>query len=248
MIFKNRFFRVGIDSYFRSMFIRISDTEKGGIKFRKFSVFLVYSFFYVLTPLFGQQKAVQYTRDFEFKEGIYLSIRDFKNNRPISRSKVIFKSNKDDKDFFRYVLDNTTFSYTDSSGKEQQVKTNDAWGYSSNGTLYVNHGTDFNRVTIVGSLCHFVASIPMRIGVSDPFYNNQPFDNRDQYTYVTEQFIIDFETGKILPFNADNMEALLSRDEVLYKDFTALKKKQKRDSIFLYLRKYNEKHPVYFPE
>jgi hypothetical protein len=34
----------------------------------------------------------------------------------------------------------------------------------------------------------------------------------------------------------------------LYNEFIALKKKQKRDSIFLYLRKYNEKHPIYFPE
>ncbi|TAL57486.1 MAG: hypothetical protein EPN85_14015 [Bacteroidetes bacterium] len=205
-------------------------------------------FLYTFIPLLAQQKAVQYAGGFEFKEGIYLSIRDFRNNAPIPPSKIVFSSNKNDKDFLKYVLDKTTFTYIDSSGKEQQIKTDAAWGYSSNETVYINHGTDFNRVTVIGSVCHFVATIPMKTGVSDPFYNNRNFGDPDHFTYVSEQLIIDLESGKVLTFNVENMEALLSRDEVLYKEFTSLKKKQKRNSIFLYLRKYNEKHPVYFPE
>lgn len=206
-------------------------------------------------PLFSQphsggspQKAIQYDKDFEFKEGIYLTFYDFKNNHSIPPSKIIFNSNKNDKDFLKHVLDKTTFIYIDSFGKEQEVKTDDTWGYSSNGNIYINHGTDFNRVNIIGSICHFVATVPMRVSVSDPFYNNDPFYNAQRYTYVSSQYVIDFDSGKILEFSTENMELLLRKDETLYNDFIALKRKKKRDSIFLYLRKFNEKHPVYFPE
>ena len=203
---------------------------------------------YFLIPVSAQQKVVEYSKDFEFREGIYLSIINFKNNKPIPLSKIVFNSNKEDKSFLKYVLDKTTFTYIDSAGKEQEVKSNDAWGYCSNGALYVNHGTDFNRVTVIGSICHFVATVPMRVGMSDPFYNNDPFYNQPQYTYVTNQYLIDYDSGKVLEFNVENMEMLLLRDEPLYKEFIALKKKQKRDSVFVYLRKFNAKHPVYFPE
>ena len=203
---------------------------------------------YFLIPLSAQQKAVQYTKDFEFKDGVYLSFFDFKNNNPVRTSKIIFNSNKSDKDFLKYALDKSSFLYLDSTGKEQEVKTQSVWGYCSNGTAYINHGTDFNRVTVIGSISHFVATVPMRVGVSDPFYQNDPFYNPQQYTYVSSQYVIDFDSGKVMEFNVGTMELLLQKDDALSKEFTALKKKQKRDSIFIYLRKYNEKHPIYFPE
>lgn len=215
-------------------------------------VFLtVFVFFNGMGPegrLLAQQKKVQYDRDFVFRDGVYLTFEDFKNNYPIPVSKIVFNSNKGDKDFIKYALDKPSFIYLDGFGKEVSCQSDDVWGYCSNGVIFINHGTDFNRVTILGSICHFVAVIPTRIGVSDPFYYNQPFGNREQYTYVSEQMIIDFEFGKVMLFNVENMELMLMRDEALYKEFAALKKKQKRDSIFVYLRKYNEKHPIFFPE
>ena len=198
--------------------------------------------------LFAQEKTVQYTKDFEFKNGIYVSFSDFKKNNPINTAKIISDYNKTSRDFFTQLLSKSPFSYTDSLGKEQSQKSSDIWGYCQNGTVYVNHGTDFNRVTIIGSIFHFVASVQRPIGVSDPFMNNDPFYNSQHLVYSTEQFVLDFETGKILDFNVQTMEALLSRDAELSKEFAALKKKQKRDGIFIYLRKYNEKHPIYFPE
>lgn len=230
---------MGIDTYS----VRIKCIVKWKNIFSLISLYL-----YTFIPLFAQQKAVQYTKDFEFKDGVYLSILNFRNNNPIPVSKIIFSSNKGDKNFLKHVLDKNTFTYIDSGGEEQEMKTETVWGYCYNGIIHIDHGTDFNRVTIVGSICHFVATVPIKVGMSDPFNYNDPFYNPQQYTYVSEQFVIDYESGKVLNFNVGNMEALLSRDETLYKEFTALKKKQKRDSIFLFLRKYNEKHPIYFPE
>ena len=213
-----------------------------------FRIFSAIAFSLLVSIVWGQQKAVQYTKDFEFKNGLYISFNDFKNNSPVPVSKIVSDYNKNAREFFEKVLSKTSVSYLDSTGKEQSVKTNDLWGYCANGIVYINHGSDFNRVTIIGSLCHFVASVPVKIGISDPFMYNDPFYNPQQYTYVAQQYMLDMEIGKVLEFTVDNMKIILARDEVLLKDFDALKKKQQRDSVFLYLRKYNEKHPVYFPE
>jgi hypothetical protein len=43
------------------------------------------------------------------------------------------------------------------------------------------------------------------------------------------------------------MEYILQRDPALFAEYSALKKKQKRDQMFIYLRKYNDKHPLLFP-
>ena len=215
------------------------------------STIVVFLFLILLSwgDVFAQKKMVEYSTDFEFKNGIYLSINEFKNNAPIPISKIIFHSNKDDKDFLKYVMDESGFKYIDSTGKELELKTNSVWGYCSNGAVFINHGTSFNRVGIIGSICHFVGLVKVRIAVSDPFYYNQSYGSMPpQYTYVSEQLILDFESGSVLEFNVENMEYLLQRDEEILKEFDALKKKKKRDSIFLYLRKYNEKYPIYFPE
>ena len=220
----------------------------GQTSFRYFLISIIPLYFCFLIQLSAQQKMIQYDKDFVFKDGIYLSIFDFKGNKPIPVSKIIFNSNKGDKDFLKYVLDKTTITYLDSTGKLQEVKTETTWGYCSNGTVYINHGTGFSRLSIIGNICHFVSTVAVQTGY-DPFSYNDPFGSTyPRYTYVSQQFVMDFDSGKILDFNVGSMEILLQKDDALYKEFTALKKKKKRDSIFLYLRKFNEKHPVYFPE
>jgi hypothetical protein len=42
------------------------------------------------------------------------------------------------------------------------------------------------------------------------------------------------------------VELLLSRDEALYKEFKALKRKKKKEQISRFIKKYNEAHPVHF--
>ena len=42
------------------------------------------------------------------------------------------------------------------------------------------------------------------------------------------------------------MEKLLEADSALSAEFSQLKSKKKKDLKFLYVRKYNEKHPLYF--
>ena len=216
-------------------------------KLKNRNILFLVGWLYFCISLQAQQKVTEYTKDFSFKEGVYLSFSDFKNNSPIPLSKVIFNANRGDRDFLKYALDKKDLVYLDSLGKEQQIETSKVWGYSANDAIYVNYGTSFNRVVVIGSISHFVATVQTIVSLRNPYYYYDPYYNRTQYNYTTGQYILDFETGTIGDFNVTNMESLLQRDQELYKEFGALNKKKKRETIFIYLRKYNEKHAIYFP-
>lgn len=203
----------------------------------------------MIPMLDAQQKVVQYNRDFEFKSGLYLNFAAFQHNDPIPPSRIRFDSNRNDKDFMGIVMDQASLIYEDAEGKEVEIKTNSAWGYTSNGSVYINHGTGYCRINVIGAICHFVALVQVRLGVQDPFYYDSPFGvPQDRYTYTSQQMVMNFENGAIFSFDVSAMEILLKPDDELYKEFSSLSKRKKRDGIFLYMRKFNEKHPIYFPE
>jgi hypothetical protein len=62
------------------------------------------------------------------------------------------------------------------------------------------------------------------------------------------QYTIEFETGKVIEYDLKNVELLLMKDPELYDEFMQLSRKKKKQMMFLYLRKYNEKHPLYLPK
>ncbi len=59
---------------------------------------------------------------------------------------------------------------------------------------------------------------------------------------------MDFYTGNRVDFNLENLENMLKRDDEIYKEFMALSRKKKKEQANRFIRKYNEKHPVYFPK
>ena len=60
-------------------------------------------------------------------------------------------------------------------------------------------------------------------------------------------FMIDFETGNEYEYDLKNLEVLLIKDPELYEEFVSMKSKNQKQMMFVYLRKYNEKHPIYLP-
>ncbi len=184
-----------------------------------------------------------YSKDYTFPDGIYLSFEDFKYQRPILKERIVSNVDKNDEQFMLKVMQKNVITYTITGDTTRSVKTNALWGYSRGGIVFVNHGKEFNRLVIIGSLCHFTAFVTTYGYQHDPYNlgtNSQP-------GYAQEQFMIDMLLGKIMPFSVMAMEFVLPRDEELYKEWTALSKKKKKNSTFLFLRKYNQKHPLYFP-
>lgn len=202
----------------------------------------------VLFVLFGGkilalQDSVLFTKDYVFAEGIYLSFSQFRDQKPLDPSRIESTYERNNPQFLQQVLQKPAFQYKNEKDSLITVRTSSVWGYSRGGIVFVNHGKEFNRLMVIGSLCHFTAYVSTGSFQHDPYnlgVNTQP-------GYAQEQFMVDILMGRILPFSPIAMEFVLQRSDKLLAEWNALSKKKKKNSAFLYLRKYNQEFPLYFP-
>ena len=196
-------------------------------------------------------KLVRYTPAFKFTAGLYLNFDQVKENNPILKSRIVTNIRITDLDFFEKVLIAKSLVYYDDYGIKQEIKVEDIWGYSRKGTIYIHVEGEFNRIPVVGKICHFVANITVykdrAYSPYDPYYGYNSTLRPQQTSYELKQFIIDFETGKIMEYDYQTLSVILMRDPELYQEFNELKKRKRKQLKFLYLRKYNEKYPLYIP-
>ncbi len=199
-------------------------------------------FFFISQHSFAQGDSVAYTHEYEFDEGVFLTENQFKQNNPIPKLSIVSDYPKSQSDFLDEVITQKNITFKDASGKEQKVETATIWGYCKNRTIYLNFNKEFSRLNVIGSLCYFTATVRTVSPFRDPMNYNYGMNT----TYdELRQFVYDTETNEVLDFNVKNMETLLMRDSLLHNQFMALKKRDKPDAIFIYLRKYNERHPLY---
>jgi hypothetical protein len=199
---------------------------------------------------------IVFNADFKFKDGFFLSFEDVRRNNPFPKSRIITDVNYNDYAFFEKVLENGVFAVLDDLGQRQEINSKNIWGFSQNGTLFIQWNDEFNRIPVFGSICHFIADKTYIDNRNNPYYNNyynsynyyNPYGYPNSQTVQTElrQYMLDMETGKVMDFDTKNVEVLLARDQELYAEFANLKNKKKEVMKFLYLRKYNEKNPFYF--
>ena len=204
----------------------------------------------ILFPLHGQDKEgmVKYTPDFRFNDGIYLNFDQVKMNNPIPKAKLLTSVDYNDREFFKKILEIDKIYFYDNMGLRQEIAKNTIWGYARNGVLYVQIQENFNRITFVGTICHFVADITTYdsryynspYGYYDPYYSPYGYSNyfnpynsyyspyRQSNIARTElkQYLIDFESGKILEFDVANTELLLMKDNQLYEEYVQLSRKK----------------------
>lgn len=215
---------------------------------------------------------VRFEQESGFADGIYVDFEMVKSNSPIPKSKILTSADYNSRDFFDKVFESDRVYYYDELGVRQEIMKNDIWGFARNGTLYIRVEDSFNRVTYVGNICHFVADITtydprlsgMRPQVYDPYYlYRSPIMSRSYYYYdpyygspyqsqqprqQLTQFIIDFETGNVLEYEPKNVALLLMKDPELHEEFVRLSRRKQRQLMFVYVRKFNEKHPLLIPE
>jgi len=209
------------------------------------------------TMIYGQAdsiKKIPYNSDFKFKEGIYLNFEQVKNNNPLAKSRIISNLNIEDNQFFDAILNNKTFSYYDDLGMKRDVLVKSIWGFSKNGIIYLRMNDTYNRISYIGSICHFIANITVyQPSYYDPYYYNPNYYYRNWNTSSQptstemKQFIMDFSSGKILDYDEDNLDVLFMRDPELHDEYAALSKKKKDQMKFFYIRKFNERNPLMIP-
>jgi len=221
--------------------------------------------------LSGQEKEgmVKYTPEFRFTDGLYLNFDQVKLNSPIPKSKLLTSLDYNDREFFKKILEGEKIYFYDDMGVRQEIERSSLWGYSRNGILYIQVQDNFNRITFVGNICHFVADVTTidsrsynsPYGYYDPYYSPYGYSNyyNPYSSYYSpyrqsgiarnelKQYLIDFESGKILEFDVTNTELLLMKDNQLYDEYVQLSHKKKKELMFVYIRKFNEKNPLYIP-
>ncbi|MCU0460775.1 MAG: hypothetical protein MUF36_01980 [Bacteroidales bacterium] len=216
-----------------------------------------------------RQGMVKYTPDFRFRDGIFVNFDQVKLNSPIPKAKLLTSTDYNDKEFFKKLLESEKIYYYDGMGIRQEIKVDDIWGYARNGVLYIQIQNNFNRITFVGSICHFVADVTTYDsryyspygGYYDPYYSPYGYGNY-YYPYGSyyspysrsstarneiKQYLIDFGDGKIVEFDQKNTELLLMKDSELYEEYVRLSRKDRKNLMFVYIRKFNEKNPLYIP-
>lgn len=237
-------------------------------------IFFLISLFSQVIPflrLYGQEKEgmVKYTPEFRFNDGIYINFDQVKLNSPIPKSKLLTSIDYNDREFFKKILEGDKIYFYDNMGVRQEIAKNSLWGYSRNGVLYIEIQDNFNRITFVGNICHFVADITTYdsrsynspYGYYDPYYSPygysnyyspygsyySPYRQSNMTRNELKQYLIDFESGKVLEFDVENTELLLMKDNQLYEEYVQLSRKKKKELMFVYIRKFNEKNPLYLP-
>ena len=221
----------------------------------------------------GQEREgmVKYTPEFKFKDGIYLNFEQVKQNSPLSKARILSSYDYNDMEFFRKLFEQDKIYFYDDIGMRQEIEKKSVWGYSRNGILYIQVQGAFIRITFVGSICHFVADITTVDSRYDSPYGYSPYYSPYGYSpyyspygyynpynpYYSpynrrtrtdlKQFIIDWETGRIMEFDISNTTLLLIKDPELHEEFSRLSRRKKRDLQFVYIRKFNEKYPLYVP-
>jgi len=201
---------------------------------------------------------VRYTPDYRFADGIFIDFTQVRNNQPIAKSRILTTVDYNDPSFFNQILKQNKIAYFDELGVKQEIATDKIWGFARNGSLYYRIGQNFNRIMIVGSICHFIGTVTT---YNPRYYNPYIYD---YYTYPyspyyygypsstmetqeAKQFLMDFETGQVFEYTVKNVEALLIRDPQLYEEFMALSNRKKKQLRFMYIRRFNERNPLYLP-
>ncbi len=204
----------------------------------------VFKWIFLFSPLLSgaQTNTVAYSRDYEFKEGIFLTLNNFKNNQPILKSQINSSIPTSEIDFISQIVEQKTIIYKDSAGFEQKLQTNTTWGYAQNRTISINFNNEFHRLNVIGNLSLFSAIVVQSPTRTEPIGDMYAIEPTFQ---SVQQYVFDTKTNKVFDFTSKNMEILLKDDVELYTQFMKLKKRKKADEIFIYLRKYNERHPLY---
>ncbi len=202
---------------------------------------------------------VPYTTDYEFNDGLFLNFESVKENHPIPPARIVTDEDMFDRAFYEKITMQKEIEIYDENGVRKVLQIENIWGYSRNGILYINVGAAFHRISFMGSICHFVATVTTyNPNYYDPYYYN-PYYSRSYYynrysmpqssvaSTDLRQYLLDFETGDVMEYDTEAVGVLLMKDPELHDEYQALRNRKKKQMKFVFIRRYNEKHPLMLP-
>jgi hypothetical protein len=191
------------------------------------------------------QDSARYSPGMHLEEGIYFSFDQFRKNQPLPSLELVSKSGRGEPDFIRQTVARNEIIWKDSAGKEQKIPAKNIWGISENGSVHIMIDGRLIKLIGLNTLTHFLKEEYVR-----PSFN--AFDNggfgamRMGGSYLRE-LVFDARNGSVSGFEPDDLAEILSSDAELLNEYSRLKKRNRRNQRFMYLRRFNERHPLYFP-
>ena len=213
-------------------------------------ILLLFSLFLLETNLLIAQNTIdstKYSIDFKFNDGIFLNFQQAKRNIAIPFKNVISSENYRDEDYAKKVLEKDEIKIF-INGEKRTVFSRNIWGYAHNGVLYIQYLNHFFRIPSIGSISFFIANVEVQYQANiDPWSNSYYGAQGQNYTTTElQQYILDFQTGLIYDYSTKSIEKLIASDKELHTEFTDLKKRKQKQMAFIYIRRFNELHPLYF--
>jgi len=207
-------------------------------------------------------RLIEYAPGYAFKDGLYLSIDDVRANDPIPLARIVSDRYVYDEDFFDELIIKREIILYDDAGVRATIKTKNVWGYGLHGRLHIMIGGRFQRIILQGNISHFVASETTnekqyyddedtitRYTTTQDLYRNF-YRERYYYKPLTSEgeiCLFDFETNTMAQYDPAAFGKLLERDSLLYSEYNYLRRREKRDRMGEFIRRYNQSHPLYLP-
>jgi len=203
---------------------------------------------------------IPYSPGFKFKDGIFFNIEMLKANRPLPPTRIVSDQERYDKVFFDEITASDKILFYDNNGIKTSITTKDVWGFAHNGRLYIMVGSMFHRIIIEGNISLFIASATTHVktkfsqnDTSMPNITTEDLHRVNKYymalvTSERKEYLFDFESNKLMGYHIEALGELLERDSVLFFEYASLRKREKKKMMVDFIRRYNENHPLYFPD
>ena len=209
--------------------------------------------FCCFTVVVSAQDSLQITNNFEFNNGVYLTITDLQKNQPNYNWQEVKASahiNRE-KNIVRFEYLNLVDSLENVIGN---LTNTEFWGICVDGVPYIRVAdTMLKEVQFVGfrtrgRICYFEydsyerRSVPMTI--YDPKTKKpvwvQNVENKDA---VVKQKMMDFSTGKVEDLDIAIFKDWIKNDQQLINTINDLSEKEANRKLYKMMLIYNDRHP-----
>lgn len=217
-------------------------------------------FFCFFLTLVGQQMH-GYAQPIQFNTGIFLSAESIENNQPdYTLEELVIKEGKTKRSKFFQQSTASWFVPTqeqsdqihsvnvkritrrDSTGEKVNIPVRSVLAIANEMGIYFKIKKMFVKAGIEGSICHIPIEKITSMRYSDRTYDYQDERQADRVKHSAKQFLYKINMGTLEPFNTQSLEVMIADDKELYAHF--LKNEKRAEQLYLYLKKYNDRHPL----
>jgi hypothetical protein len=209
--------------------------------------------FCCFTVVVSAQDSLQITNNFEFSNGVYLTINDLQKNQPNYNWQEVKASahiNRE-KNIVRFEYLNIVDSL---ENVLQNLANTNFWGVCVNGVPYIRvadtmlHEVQFVGLRTRGRICYFeydsyeMSIVPMTI--YDPNTRKPVWvQNVENKELVTREKMMDFSTGTVEDLDISIFKDWIKNDAQLMNTINDLSEKEVNKKLYKMMLIYNDRHP-----